>query len=199
MADPIAASTIAAEAFRMMELAPISSFQDDSTHARAAAEQYPYALDMCLQVYDWSFARHTVTLPVADLPENWVTDPELPYLYALPGDCVQLILVPDDVSWRREGVYLRTDIDDGLTIRYTRRITNEKLLPSTFQTFVAAQLASLLAPGPGFVRNSKKVDQIRGELSTLQQLALDNDSYSGSQARIDDLPDAGDWVLEVLR
>lgn len=201
MATPIAASTIAAEAFRMMELSPISSFADDSQQAAAAAEQYPHALDMCLQSYDWSFVRRTAQLAlVSDLPTEWITDPDLPYLYALPGDCVQLLLVVDqDIDWRREENYIRADVETGLVIRYSRRITNEKLLPSTFQTFVAAQLATLLAPGPGFVRRTEKVDRIEAKLAPLKQAAIDNDSYSASASRLDDLPQSTDWVLEALR
>jgi hypothetical protein len=198
MSEPIAASTVAAQAFRMMELAPISSFQDDSPQARAAAEQYPHALDMCLAGYDWSFARHLSRLGlVAELPDTWVEDPELPYLCRLPADCVQLRLVLDEgYAWRRDGEYLRTSSSTGMSIRYTRRITNEKILPSAFQTYLAGQLAALLAPI--YVRTAEKISAIERRVATLQQLAIDNDSYSASGHRIDDYPASVDWVSEAM-
>lgn len=198
---PIATSTIATQAFRLMELAPLSSFADDTSQARAAAEQYPIALGMCLGAYDWSFARRTAKLArLASLPENWVEDPDLPYVYALPGDSVRLRLVVDQcATWRKEGIYIRADLAEGLTIRDTYLITNEKLLPPEFQTFVSGQLAALLASGPGFVKRVEKVDRIKSDVEGLKQLAIENDTYSGSAHRIDDLPDAGDWVSEALR
>ncbi|MBU2867015.1 hypothetical protein [Pacificibacter marinus] len=198
MTNSIAVSTIAKQAFRIMKLAPISSFADDSEQAAAAGEQYPHALTMCLEAYDWSFARHVVKLPMSDLPENWVSDLELPYLYELPGDCVALRhVIETGANWRIDGTYLRASVEGGFSIRYTRLIENEKLLPSKFQYFVAAQLAGLLADV--YVREGSEVDRINNKIVTSEQKAIDNDTLSASSSRSDDLPEAVDWVTEATR
>ena len=87
---PIAASTIAAQAFRFLELSPISSFEDASEQASSAREQYPFALAHCLQAVEWSFASVYAELPPAVPGPGVATDPALPYLYAIPGDVIRL-------------------------------------------------------------------------------------------------------------
>ena len=81
MALSYATSTIVSDAFRQMELDPISSFAEDSEQAAAAAEQFPEAMNQCLERLDWSFASKFVELSEApSLP----TDDNLPYAYVRP-------------------------------------------------------------------------------------------------------------------
>lgn len=198
MSDPIAASTIAAQAFRFMELGAISSFADDSEQASAAAEQYPNALDMALETYDWSFARHLVTLSPATLGEGEIADPDLPHAYALPADCLALrnIHLGDCFAWRIDGRLIRADRADGLTIRYTRRITRETDLPRLFQVVVSYQLAILLAPR--FIGSRTKLNDLKADLQNAFDVATRADAHTASHARLDGLGPQPDWAREAV-
>ncbi|MEO1637775.1 MAG: hypothetical protein AAFU41_00840 [Pseudomonadota bacterium] len=198
MSDVIAASNIAAQAFRMMQLAPISSFSDDSDQALDAAEQYPIALNMALGFFDWSFARITYSLPEIDtVPDGIVVSEDLPNLYALPGDLIKLRkVVDDDVNWRRDGEFVHADQPSNLVIRYTRAVDNEKLLPAEFQTYVAGQLAILL--GPRWMRDKVKLRELKSDIAGLRQEAIDGDVYDASPSRTDDWPEQDDWAQRVV-
>jgi len=193
----IAASTIAQEAFRLMEIAPLSSFSDQTPQAQAAAEQYPTALDACLEREDWSFARRLVRLPLATDPsDGQIADPELPYFYSLPGDTVKLRWVQSGVRWRIDETYICADLSGGLMIRYTRRIENEARLPATFRTAVAYELAVLLAPQ--FVKHRTKRADLVSEGSAALERAVKQDAKSASFAAYDDAA-AGDWAGGATR
>ena len=199
MAQPIAASSIAQQAFRFLEMAPISSFADDSEEARAAAEQYPHALRMCLEWEraDWSFARRLVTLPVATLPEGAAADPDLPYVYAVPGDCVAVQeVIPGDIAWREDGEYLRADEATSLQLIYTYVPAKEDTLPSLFQTAVALQLAVLL--GPGFATTRNKVADLNAALEAAVRRAVSADARSASGRRYDGRARTSDWASEAM-
>lgn len=197
---PIAVSTIAAQAFRLMELSPISSFADDSDQARAAAEQYPVALDMCLEACDWSFASRLASLPEATLDTSEAADADLPYSYRLPGDCVVLrevgALTGREV-WRIDDRLLRADVPAPLRIRYTFRVVNEAILPGTFKVAVAHHLAALLAPL--WTGSAGKVGRIEEAGVGYLRQAMRNDRQSASSARYDGRPEQPDWVSEALR
>ena len=196
--SPIAASTIASQAFRFMELSAISSFGDDTPQAQAASEQYPIALKICLEQQDFSFARRLVTLPEASLPEGRAADPDLIHVYKLPGDCVKLRSVTDNtVSWRSDDEYLFADRAGGLPLRYTRLITNEAVLPGLFQTAVAYQLAILLMPT--YVGSRTKRSEIKSDAAEALALVKQNDARTASEDRWDGGDSHVDWVAEALR
>lgn len=196
---PIAASTIAAQAFRLMELAPISSFADDSAQASDATEQYPLALRLCLELMDWSFARTLVTLPPAEPGAGVVADPDLPHTYRLPGDCLALRLVlPKDARWRRDADYLRADQAGGLTIRYTRTITDETALPAAFQDAVSLALAVRLAPR--WVASRTKRQTLQEQWREAVELARTTERGAASHDRLDgrDVALGADWATEAI-
>lgn len=199
MPDPIATSTIVPQAFRLMEKSPISSFADDSEEAEAAAEQYPEAMDICLEACDWSFASVLAALPEAtNLPETVAADADLPYSYRLPAECVTVQEVDrPGKSWRRDRDLLRAASPGPLRIRYTGRITDEGKLPATFKTAVAYQLAALLAPR--WLSTRTKVSDLQSYASQYLKQAMARDRNQASAARYDGLPDDGDWVTEVVR
>lgn len=199
MSTPIAASTIAQQAFRLMELSPLSSFADDSEQAAAAREQYFPALDMMLESYDWSFARRVAQLPPATLAAPEIADPDLPHTYELPADLLQLRHVYGGTTfeWRVDGRLLRAGQGAAVTIRYTRRPANEKLLPRLFQLAVSHQLALLLAPR--FVQTRTKIEALRVSLDDALSGARRADNHTASQARIDGRPAQGDWATEARR
>jgi len=143
MALSYATSTIVSDAFRQMELDPISSFAEDSEQATAAAEAFPEAMNQCLERMDWSFASKFVELSEApSLP----VDANLPFSYVRPGDLVRLIEVqPFTVKFRLDQDALRADQGAPLTIRYMMKITDDAKLPALFKRAVALRLAANLA------------------------------------------------------
>ena len=78
MATPIATANIVRQAFRFMEVTPPSSLADTSDAASDANEQYPIALNMCLEQEDFSFARRFAALTLANTPQGENADPEHP-------------------------------------------------------------------------------------------------------------------------
>ncbi len=195
MPAAIAASLIAQQAFTYVELSPISSFGDDTPQAQAATTAYPLARRAVLGAYDWSFARTWATLAVAE--QTGPIDAELPYLYAIPGDLLQLRWVEDGVTWRRDGAFIRADTSTAPVIGYTRDVTNENLLPAEVQDVMALRMAILLAPkwlGSRTKRADLKTDYRDG----LKE-AKDQDKVSASDFRWNDGPDEGDWANEATR
>lgn len=196
MTTTIAASTIAAQAFRFMELSPISSFDDDTEKARDAAEQYPVALQTCLEACDWSFASVMVFLPELAATAEHAGDPDLPHLYALPGQVIVLREVGDSgTRWRLDRGLLRTDAAAPLRIRYTSQLTDEGVLPATFRTAVALHLAALL--GPRHLGTSSKIEAIEQRAARALKAAMGNDARNASTARYDGLTEQADWVEEA--
>lgn len=198
MTTSIAASTIAGQAFRLMELSPISSFADDSTEAQAAAEQYPVALQMCLEASDWSFASVTCALPEIVPPAGAYVDPERPHAFTLPADICVMREVGDDFTlWQVErGRLLRASDPGPIRIRYTAQITDETQLPATFRTVVTYQLAILLAPvflGTQSKRQLLEQDLQNGMLQCRRMFTREASEASWSG---EDLPD--DWVSTAL-
>ena len=193
MPSLIATSTIVAQAWRFMELSPISSFADDTEQARSAAEQYPNALRECLARADWSFASAIANLPEAILPATVAEDPDLPYFYQPPGDTVRILEAGEPgTQWRRDRDGLRADTAGPLRIRYTAEITNERILPAAFQTAVALRLAIHL--GPRWLGTATKLRDLERRFETELAQARKQDSRSASGARYDnDLTDSGDW------
>lgn len=199
MPTPVATSTIVSQAFRLMELAPVSSFADDSDQARAAAEQYPVALDMCLEACDWSFASVSVDLPpLASLPAGNAAEAGFPFAYALPGDCIVAREVGDRwTRWRRDRDLVRADQAGPMPLRYTARIVNEAILPATFRTAVSYRLAALLAPS--WNGTASKAAQLENGAVSALKAAMRADATQSALARYDGREDQPDWVEDALR
>lgn len=198
MATPIATANIVRQAFRFMEVTPPSSLADSSDAASDANEQYPIALNMCLEQEDFSFARRFAALTRANTPEGFSADPELPYFYPLPAKLLKLRkVITKNVKWRIDGIYLLSDSDGGISIRYTKEITDEMRVPATFQTAVSYQLANFLAPT--YVGSRTKRADLTSDGANALRLAIDNDAVSASAARWDGQDDQGDWACEATR
>lgn len=193
MPTPIATSTVVAQAWRFMELSPISSFDDDTEQARSAAEQYLNAIRECLARADWSFASVVASLPEATRPQSVAEDPELPYFFQAPSGLVRLLEVGDSTTiWRLDRDGLRASAAGPIRIRYTGEVTNETILPAAFQTAVALRLATLL--GPRWLGTATKLRELERRFETELAQAKKQDSRSASAARYDnDLTDSADW------
>ncbi len=198
MATTIATSDIAAQAFIMAELSPLSSFADDTPQAQSANQFYQTAIEMRLEAYDWTFASKLVRLAqVADLAEaDLEIDDALPYAFELPGDFLSLREIdPEPTLWQREGDFLRADSAGPLLLRYTRKITDESKLPPTFRASVAAQLALLFAPR--WVKSNAKRQELQASLADLHDLARRNDRMAASSGRHDGRPRQGSWAEDA--
>lgn len=146
MSFSLANSGIVAQAFRLMEMSPISSLGDGSEQAAAAEEQYPVALDACLEACDWSFARRVARLQQV-APELVAIDPELTFEFERPASLLVVrIVTPAEIDWRLDEDRLRADHPGPLHIRYTARVEDETRMPAGFRTAVAYRLAGFLAP-----------------------------------------------------
>lgn len=207
MADIIpllATSDIVSLAFIAMEKTPPASFGDDSDEAALTAQLYPTALDRCLERNDWSFASTLAFLPLMDLPPTVAIDPDLPYVYAYPGDTLRLREVDDGNSrWRVDKIgevrAIRAEHAAPLPIRYTARVTSETFLPVSFRNMVALQLAIYLAPR--FLGTQGKVEVLKRDLQDATDAAQREDSRTASDARYDglDIGYSADWVAGAIR
>lgn len=183
MPSSTAIATIGALAFQAMELAPFSSFADDTPQAQDAAAQYPVARKMCLEACDWSFASRSVSLPkiaTTALPIN----PGMPYEFRVPGDCV-LFRHPLDqyVRWRLDGDILLTDTPGPLPVRYTRDIDNEHIMPATFQVALALRLAAMMSPR--WVGADNKTQSLEARAERELKTAMQRDARTASLERYD--------------
>ena len=199
----LATSDIVSLAFLAMEKTPPASFDDDSEEAALTAQFYPTALDRSLERTDWSFASVYAELPLMTLPVEVATDPNLPYTFSFPGDCLRLREVGDgygSTRWRVDKIgdsrAIRADQTAPLPVRYTARIANETLLPASFRNLVAMQLALYLAPK--FLGTQGKTDRLEEKLDKAIQQAQREDSRTASEARYDGLPDQPDWATEAV-
>lgn len=193
-----AIARIGALAFQAMELAPFSSFADDTPQARDAADQYPVARRMCLEVCDWSFASRVVALPPiagTGLP----ADPELSHCYLLPGDCLVMRHTLDlDVRWRLDGRHLRADCPGPLSIRYTSDLDNENIMPAMFQQALALRLAAMLSPR--WVGADSKTQSLDSRAEFALKSAMKLDGRSASPVRYDGEPfGIADWAGWAVR
>lgn len=197
---PIAASNIAAQAFRMAELAPLSSFLDASQQAEDARAHFTSAMGVCLEAADWSFASALVTLPQA-YSGNEAVDDALPYIYQLPPNCLLVREVRTSVGfarWRRDAAFLRADRPAPLVVRYTREIVDEARLPQTFQHAVSALMAALLAPR--WVSSRTKTADLHVNATDAMGAAKRADQRQASSARYDGNPGytGDDWVAGAI-
>lgn len=177
-----------------MEAGPISSFADDTPQARAAAEQYPVAMAMCLEACDWSFASTYAALPA--LAEQAVIDPDLPHAFALPGDCLLIREIIDPaIRYRRDRDALRADAAGPLRLRYTAMIENEAALPATFRTAVAYRLASIIAPQ--WLTVDTKLARLEARADAALRQAMAADRQQASWSRYDGRPEQVDWTSEA--
>lgn len=199
MALVLATSTIVAQAVRELEQAPISSFADSHRFPQSLAAAYPTALEVCLEEHDWSFARVLSDLPQASAP-GIAADPDLPYLYQLPSDCVKLrhvYLAPGSGVWRKDGDYLRSDQAAPLKIRYTSRTDQEAKLPASFREAVALRLA--LALSPQWLTTRTKRADLYNMADNAMLRARTADRIDGTPRRWDGGDAATDWTSEAMR
>lgn len=199
MSLPIATASIVTQAFRFLERTPPASLHEVSDEARNARDAYPIALRECLDAYDWAFASRLADMALFDTARagrSVVTHPDMPHLYALPGDCVRLREVGDNtVKWQLDADGLRADAPPPLRIRYTAMVLDEDRAPAAFQTAVALRLAWLL--GRRYTVTNSQLDALSGEYAQTMAAAMRADTRGASNRRYDGQPEQGDWAAEA--
>lgn len=193
-----ATSTVVAQAFRLLEMTPPSSFADQSEKAVAVAQQYPVVLEALLELCEWSFATKLAELSETPLPEGQARDPDLAFLYQVPGDLLMVRAVdPRGTVWRRDADFLRADQPKMLSIRYTARVSDETRMPASFRTALSHRLAADLSSRFAASRGKAR-DLVETAALALQQ-AVQADRNNASPRRWDGRDAPGDWVAEALR
>lgn len=187
-------SAIVAQTMRLIGRSPISSLGDESEEAEAAREQYPLAMQFCLEKTDWSFASTRRIL--STLESDTVPDPDLPYLFGIPGDVVKIREVGDaSVKWRIDRDGLRANVTAPLYVRYTGEITDETKTPAAFQAAVSLRLAVVL--GARWSVTEARMQELKDELRNTLKEASREDARSASEGRYDGLAEQGDWATEA--
>lgn len=194
---PIATSSIVKQAFRFLSLRTPSSLADNSPEVQAAADVYPEALRMILEIAEWSCASRIVTLSEATELPGGAPDTDMPHVYLRPHDLVALREVYGiDVAWRLDMTYLRCDQPETVKIRYTALIQNEDTLSATLRTAVALQMAVLMQGSyPVTVTEQQRIED---RLRDTVRMALRQDRHTASPVSAYD-ESHGWWDVEVLR
>lgn len=122
---------------------PIRSFSDDNKIARQCELAYNTYLEDLQSKYDWTFCTGYEEL--AMLSETG-TD-ELPYVYALPADCLRVREVRPrsaKINWIRVGNKIYAN-SDAVTVLYSAKITDTGQFAGYFKTLMAAAVAQQIA------------------------------------------------------
>lgn len=132
----------------------IESFTEDSAEAFECDLWYNFSLEQALSVYNWSFARKSLTLAEhadAAPKKRWA------FRYMYPSDCVKARYIENPAGVDADPVPFRvelsddssqktivTDQEDAVLI-YTARVQNPALYSPFFIDFLATVLASRIA------------------------------------------------------
>lgn len=162
---------------------------DANERAETAAEIYPQVLDAELRRNAWKFAIKSAALG-EELPA-----PALPWTrrFALPGDCLRLLVVGSDPmrgqAWAIEGRHIVGNQAAPLPIRYVTSAVTPAIMDALFVEALATKLAIDLAP------------RLRDDEQTYRRLKLDYRDAVAEARRIGsiELPpmarsDADPWV-----
>lgn len=197
MPHSLATSGIVAQAFRLMQMSPVSSLGDGGEQGAAAEEQYPVALASCLEACDWSFARRVARLQQV-APEAVAVDPVLTFEFERPADLlVARIVTPAEIDWRLDADRLRADHPGPLHLRYTASVVDETRMPAAFRTAVAYRLAGFLAPR--WSQSVNRAQALSDQAEDWIVKARRVDRTGASPQRYDDRAAQPDWPAAAVR
>jgi hypothetical protein len=152
------------EALGMIGVDTITSFSDSSKQARLCAMVFQDCLDSVLEAHDWACARARATLTADSVAPLF----QWGYRYFLPASpyCLKLVSVQSvedsgesnliiwpnskakivGIPYELEGRYILCDEEDGINIRYIKRVISFTEMPSELVQAVAAKIARRLLP-----------------------------------------------------
>lgn len=124
-------------------VASISSLTENTKPARACNAIYEDQRDQLLRRYPWNFAVTRTTLAALASPT-----PAYDYsdYFQLPADCLRLLEVKDDSTYKVEGRRIASNAGAPLYIKYVAQITDANQYDSLFRAALAARIAVTLAP-----------------------------------------------------
>lgn len=121
----------------------IRSFDEENKNARVCEAVYDIYREDLQTKYDWTFCTKYVQLSML---EESGTD-VLPYVFALPADCLRPREVrpfSPSVNWQRVGKKLFTNIDEAYLF-YSANIVDTAQFPAYFALALAGQIANQIA------------------------------------------------------
>lgn len=137
--------------------ATISSFTEDSTHARRVRRFYNQERRMLLQMFPWPFASQVVSLPEKDVE----SDAGYSFVFKYPDQALNIrpvtniaSLVQEDTQRKWYEVFLASDLSgreihtniNPFTVKITYDVENENLFDALFSDLLAASIAVKIAP-----------------------------------------------------
>lgn len=127
-------------ALTVLGAARILSITEDSENARRCNAIFDDIRDEVLAVHPWNFAIKRVALgQLATAPAFGFA-----YQYQLPADCIRVLEMDTDNTFKVEGKYLLTDAGT-VMIKYIARIEDASFFSSAFVTAMGERLAAELA------------------------------------------------------
>lgn len=109
--------------------------------SRLCAMYWPLAFEAVARSHDWKCLEK-----LANISGNLTNAPAHTYAYAfvLPGDCLRVLDLTEDIGWERSGWLLLTDTSTP-EIRYIRRTDDTSVFDALFVQSLVQALAALLA------------------------------------------------------
>jgi len=123
--------------------------KEQSNTGKICENLFPHVLDMALSAHPWAFAARRVILSSPVL-QDAAANPEYPYAFQLPADCLKPIRLEGWAGVNRapayvvEGRTLRCGLERA-TLVYVSRVTDPKLWPPQFSDALAWSMAGELA------------------------------------------------------
>lgn len=128
-------------ALNMVGMSSIVSINEDNNNGRLCKSLFPACRDRVLRDHSWSFATKKFSLARNNLES---LDPDLPFVCALPGDCIAVRYLLFDMPYRAWGRNIMVR-NLPATLIYTSRIEDSTLFDVSFTEALQYMLAAELA------------------------------------------------------
>jgi hypothetical protein len=169
--------TVCNLALNMLGINNIVSFDEKNPNAQICRQFYPVIRDRVLRDHAWSFAARAFEL--SEVRDIKSIDPQKPVVSAVPGDCLAMRYILEDLPFRAWGRYIMTPALPA-TLVYTARIEDASLFDETFTAALQYALAVELAMC--FSRDANLIAMFRNEYQAQIALARSIDSAENYHA-----------------
>jgi hypothetical protein len=131
-------TSIANRALQLVGASAILNLTDNSSEAREVSRAYDACRRDELRARRWNFAIQRALLAADTAPPTFGG----PYRYALPADCLRVLIDQDTpTKWRIEGRGITTDWPGPLPVRYIADVTDTTAFDPSFCEALAARIA----------------------------------------------------------
>jgi hypothetical protein len=164
----------------------ISSFEDATAEAEAAAALYPAARDAMLSSHPWNFA--VVQRTLAQLTVAPVADFE--HAYQLPSDYLRALSVGTETRgagtrYRVIGTRLHSDWSPPLVLTYLRRVPEDEF-PAFFAAALVAEMAAQLCIP--ITDNTSRAEMLRAQADVELRRARNTDAQENPPRAFNNFP-----------